>query len=92
MSTTSGTHGGEGSGESRDDGEELSTPAVKRQCVREEDSMLLVSGLRRDGESVAPTGIVHHQHHNHPQQHSYLNHFQAGHPSPQLPNMSLLPV
>ena len=33
MSTTSGAHGGEGSGESRDGGEELSTPAVKRKCV-----------------------------------------------------------
>ena len=33
LSTTSGAHGGEGSGESRDGGEELSTPAVKRKCV-----------------------------------------------------------
>ena len=33
LSTTSGTHGGGRSVESRDGGEELSTPAVKRKCV-----------------------------------------------------------
>ena len=33
MSTTSGAHGGGWSVESRDGGEELSTPAVKRRCV-----------------------------------------------------------
>ena len=38
MSTTSGSHGGGGSR----DGEELSTPAVKRKCVRNEDSLPLV--------------------------------------------------
>ena len=38
MSTTSGAHRG---GESRDGGEELSTPAVKHECVHEENSMLI---------------------------------------------------
>ena len=87
--------------ESRDGGEELSTPAVKRRRVREENSVSLVSGLGREtvhGESVTPPGHVHHQHHqyhqqhNHPQQFSHFNLYQAGHPFPQLPYMSLLPV
>ena len=38
LSTTSGSHGGGGSR----DGEELSIPAVKRKCVRNEDSVRLV--------------------------------------------------
>ena len=46
MSTTSGAHGGGGEAvESEDGGEELSTPAVKRKCVRNvcyEESLSLV--------------------------------------------------
>ena len=83
---------------SRDGGEEQST-AVKRKCVHEENSLSLVSGLGRDGESVTPIGIDHHQHHqyyyqhhNHLEQHSHFNHRQAWQPFPQLPYMSLLPV
>ena len=41
MSTTSGAHGEDWSVESGD-GEELSSPAVKRKCVRNEDSVPLV--------------------------------------------------
>ena len=41
MNTTSGAHGGGASAESGD-GEELSSPAVKRKCVRNEDSLPLV--------------------------------------------------
>ena len=65
MSITSGTHGG---GESRDGGEELSTPAVKRRCVHDEQDMSLVSGFEGVfvcGESVTPSG--HHQISTHPQ-------------------------
>ena len=96
-STTSGTHGGGQSGhggvEPRDSGEELSTPAVKRRHVCEEDSVRLVSVLGKEtvhGESVTPPGHVHH--HQYHQQHSHFNHHQAGHPFPQLSYMSLLPV
>ena len=49
-STTSGAHGGGRSVESRDGSEELSTPAVKRKCVREENSTSLVTDI--DGDSV----------------------------------------
>ena len=41
LNTTSGAHGGGGSVESRDGGEELSTPAVKRKCVHKEDNVSL---------------------------------------------------
>ena len=95
-SATSGTHGGGREAvESEDGGEELSTPAVKRSRVHEETSMSLVSGLGIEtihGESVTPVGIVHHQHHQPHRQHSHFTHHQAGHPFPQLPYMSLLPV
>ena len=53
LRTTSGAHGGGGLVESRDGGEEQSTPAVKRKC---ENSVSLVSSLEREsvrGESVA---------------------------------------
>ena len=79
MSTTSGAHGG---GESRDGGEELSTPAVKRKCLQY-DSMSLVSGL--EGEPV--TSTIHHQHRHYLQQPS---HHQDRH-SPLSKPLSLLP-
>ena len=41
LSTTSGAHGEDRSVESRDSGEELSTSAVKRKCVRNEDTCSL---------------------------------------------------
>ena len=90
-STTSGSHGGG----SKCGGEELSTPAVKRTCVREENILCPASDLRREtvhGESVAPVGFDHHQHYqfnqqhrDHPQQFSNFDHFQAGHSFLQLP-------
>ena len=43
MRATSGAHGEDWSVESGD-GEDLSTPAVKRKCVRNEDSLPLVPG------------------------------------------------
>ena len=45
LSITSGVHGGSVSVESRDGGEELSTPAVKHKCVHSEDSVSLMSDL-----------------------------------------------
>ena len=71
LSTTSGTHEGGGLVESRDGGDELSIPAVKRKCVGEENNMSLVSGLGLSiyGESVAPPRHLTHQH-QHPQHHS----------------------
>ena len=70
MSTTSGAHGGvesrDGSVHSRDGGEEPSTPAMKRKCVRNEHDMSRVSGFEResvDGESVAYPRHVPYQHH-----------------------------
>ena len=65
MSTTSGVHGGGWLVESEDGGEELSTPAVKRRCVREENCVSLVSGLEKESvidDSVTLPRHVHHQH------------------------------
>ena len=62
MSTTSGAHGGGGSVQSRDGGEELSTLAVKRKCVREENSVSLALDIGGDslyGESMTIRRHVH---------------------------------
>ena len=86
LSTTSGAHGRV---QSRD-GEELSTPAMKRRRVHEETSMSLVSGLGRESvhcELLTPPRHVNCQHqHPHPQrsqhpQHNFSKH--PHHPSPQ---------
>ena len=74
LSTISGTHGGGGSVESRNGGEELSTPAVKRR--REENSVSRL-GPPICGESITlPRQVTHpHPPHYHPQnlvQHSNI--------------------
>ena len=79
--------------ESRDSGEELNIPAVKRKCVCEENSMSLVSRLGPSvyGESVTlPTQVTYQcppqqypPHHHHPQHH--IEH-QSRHSSIQTPS------
>ena len=64
LSTTSGAHGGGWSVESRDGGEELSSPAVKRKCIHDEHGMSLASGFKRESvycRSHITTGHVIHQ-------------------------------
>ena len=58
---STGAHGGSMSVELRDGGEELSTPAVKYECVRDEHGMSLASGLEREAvycRPQIPTGHV----------------------------------
>ena len=92
MSTTSGAHGGGMSVESRDGGEELSTPAVKRRCEDEKNSMSLVSGLGPSvhGESVTLSRHLTHQHqHPHPQYQHHSPQHEGQHPhlfNSQLPS------
>ena len=69
LSTTSGAHGEGASVESRDGGEELSTPVVKHRCMHDEDSSSLVPDLEREpvhGESVTlPRHVPYEPHFQH---------------------------
>ena len=71
--STSGAHG---SVQSKDSGEELSIPAMKRRRVHEENSVSLMSGLGREtvhGEPVTLPRQLPLQH-QHPQHHNHLSH------------------
>ena len=83
MSTTSGAHGGGGSVESRDGGEEVSTPALKRRREDEKNSMSLVSGLGPSvhGESVTLSKHLTHLHqHPRPQYQHHSPQHEGQHP------------